>query len=155
MAKFNTNGFNSQFTKSGFLQYHGRVLEELGFEKLETGLQMKHEIRLIYLSHAGNLLVELGDRGLGAGKPFFILSTVTNDGKFLETNSLVDTKNENRDTNMRFQGRSANHGDIIRALAEHDQLVAEFTKGGSVQEAQFTEERFERFLVWGGENKAV
>ena len=136
-------------TQSGFYLYHDRVLQELGFEKLGSCLHRKHAVRWIYLSQSGNLLVELVEVGLGAGKNFFTLKTVTNDGKFLETNSMVKAKHEKRDVNMRLQLRSANHEDIIRALAEHDRLVTDFTYGGSVQEAQFTEERFERFLRWG------
>jgi len=144
----------AHFRKTGSDLYHDRVLKELGFEKLGTYLYRKHSSRLIYLSQAGNLLIELVKDGF-PGNLFFVLSTVTNDGKFLETSSMVTPKHEKRDVNIRFQGRSASHGDIVRALAEHDQLVEEFTYGGSVQEAQFTEENYERFLRWGGEKNAV
>jgi len=153
--KVETNSFAIQFgEKTGFHRYHDRVLIELGFKKLRTCLRGGRGVRFIYLSQAGNLLVELVEFGSGYGKPFFVLATVTNDGKFLETHSLVKPKDEKRDLNMRWQRRSANHQDFVRALAEHDQLVAKVT-GGSVQEAQFTEERYERFLRWGAERNAI
>lgn len=148
--KVESNSLFAGFTKKGFYQYHDRVLEELGFEKLGH-YQYRHMARSIYLSQPGNLLVEVG---VDAHRQFFTFETITNGGKFLETHSLLKLKHEKRDVNMRFQRRSANHEDIVQALAEHDRLVAEFTYGGSVQEAQFTEERFERFLRWGAEKNA-
>ena len=153
--KRKTSSLYAQSQKSVFYLYNELVLEELGFEKLETCLCTKYTLSSIYLSHTGNLLVELVEVGFGAGTPYFALATVTNDGKFLETNSSVKPKDERRDVNMRYQTRSANHGDIVRALQEHDRLVGEFTYGGSVQEAQFPEERYERFLRWGAEKNAV
>ena len=154
-TKIETNSPFAQFHKSAFYLYHDRVLEELGFEQTGTLLCCKHRVASIYLSKSGNLLVELVQVGFGAGSHFFALATVTNDGKFLETSSSVKPKHERRDVNMRFQRRSASHGDFVRALTEHDRLVGEFTYGGTVQEAQFTEENYERFLRWGAKTYAI
>jgi len=84
-------------------------------------------------------------------RQFFTIETLTNDGKFLETHSLVTKVHEMLDPNVRHLRHAADHEDILRALEEHDDFVAERTYGGSVLEAQFTEERFGRFLAWPSE----
>ena len=85
--------------------------------------------------------------GLESSKPFFAIETVTNDGKLLETHSLLTKSQETNDVFACHQRRSAKHENIILALENHDQLVAEFTNVGSVVEAQFTEVKFPRFLA--------
>ena len=104
--------------------------------------------RTIYLSPQGNTLVEVGMEFV---KQFFTIETLTNDGKFLETHSLATKLKEKLDPNVRHLRRAADHEDILRAFEEHDDFVAERTFGGSVLEAQFTEERFGRFLAWPSE----
>jgi len=137
----------ARFRKSAFYQYHDRVLNELGFITMGHFRQAGAPapvVRTIYLSPTGNLLVEIGCE---AGKEYFTIESVTNNEKFLETHSLCKLANEKNDIYQRHQRKAADHEDIVRALGEHDALVGEFT-GSAYREAQFTEERFPRFLEW-------
>ena len=139
----------ASYRRCAFHQYHDKVLKELGFRDIGDYRLVRVNdpllLRTIYLSPQGNTLVEVG---MEFGKQFFTIETLTNDGKFLETHSLVTKLKEKLDPNVRHLRRAADHEDILKALEEHDEFVAERTYGGSVLEAQFTEERFGRFLAW-------
>ena len=139
----------ANYRHTAFHQYHDKVLKELGFRDIGdyrlVGANDPMLFRTIYLSPQGNTLVEVGVEFV---KQFFTIETLTNDGKFLETHSLATKLKEKLDPNVRHLRRAADHEDILRALEEHDDFVAERTFGGSVLEAQFTEERFGRFLAW-------
>ena len=142
----------AHYRRRAFHQYHDKVLKELGFRDIGdyrlVGANDPLLLRTIYLSPQGNTLAEVG---VEFGKQFFTIETLTNDGKFLETHSLATKLKEKLDPNVRHLRRAADHEDILKALEEHDDFVAERTYGGSVLEAQFTEERFGRFLAWPSE----
>ena len=139
----------ARYRHIAFHQYHDKVLRELGFRDIGDYLLVSssnaRQIRTIYLSSQGNTLVEVGQ---DSHRDYFTIETLINDGKFLETHSLLSKKQEQLDLNTRHLRRSAKHIDLLQALQEHDEFVNERTYGGSVLEAQFTEERFERFLAW-------
>ena len=142
----------AHYRRRAFHQYHDKVLKELGFRDIGdyrlVGANDPMLYRTIYLSPQGNTLVEVGVQGM---RQFFTIEMLTNDGKFLETHSLATKLKEKLDPNVRHLRRAADHEDILKALEEHDDFVAERTYGGSVLEAQFTEERFGRFLAWPSE----
>ncbi|MDB2687255.1 hypothetical protein N9Y42_08585 [Mariniblastus sp.] len=138
------NKSKAHHRKFGFHQWHDRVLNELGFVEIGDYQLEGAEIpiaRTIYVSPQGNTLITLSQGS-------FCIDTVTNAGKFLETNSLLPITYEKYELSQRSHLRSAKDIDFLQALENHDKLVGEFTYGGSVQEAQFTKERFPRFLSW-------
>ena len=145
----------TKYRETGFHQYHSAVLAELGFTEVGdyqlVGASSPLS-RTIFLSRQRNLLVELG---IQTGAPFFTLESLLNDGRFLETHSMLGKSSETASPLAKFIRRSAAHGDLLLALEEHDQLVGEFTAGGGVREAEFTPERFPRFLAWATSNEVL
>lgn len=90
----------ARYRAQGFHQYHDKILKELGFNEMgdfhlkgstQDTLQL---CRTIYLSRHGNVLVEVGIESLS---PFFSIESATNNGKLLETHSLITTAQEKRD----------------------------------------------------------
>ncbi len=144
----------SSYQKLPFFKYHDHVLKSLGL--IEIGAFRQHGcqnlmVRTIYMSPIENVLVEVGAE---AGREFFTIESVVNSGKFLETHSLCKPTMEKSNLQLRHQRRSASHQDILKALEDHDQFVCEFA-GSGFNEAQFDEQKFPRFLVWGGEKNAT
>ena len=142
------------YQKLPFFKYHDHVLKSLGM--IEIGAFRQNGcnvpvVRTIYTSPTGNVLVEVGSE---AGREFFTIESVINSGKFLETHSLCKPSIEKSDLLLRHQRRAASHEDILKALEDHDQFVSEFA-GSGFNEAQFDEQKFPRFLIWGGEKKAT
>jgi len=142
----------ARYQKLPFFKYHNHVLKSLGMIELGAFKQTGGHVcmvRTIYLSPNGNVLVEVGVEG----KEFFTIQSVINSGKFLETHSKATPRLIKADLLKRHQRRSASHEDILQALEDHDHFVAEFA-GSGFNEAQFDEEKFPRFLEWGGEKNA-
>ena len=134
------------YRESAFYRYHAKVLNDLGMVEIGDFHQTGGPsilTRTIFLSPNGNLLVELG---VEQGLPFFVIESLINSDKFLETHSMVSRWGEIRSESKPHQRRSANHKDIMRALQSHDELVNEHTFSGSNREAKFTAENFGRFL---------
>ena len=142
------------YQKLPFFKYHDHVLKSLGLIEIgafrQSGCQ-NPMVRTIYLSPIGNVLVEVG---VEAGREFFTVESVVNSGKFLETHSLCKPGLQKSDLLLRHHRRAASHEDILKALEDHDQFVSEFA-GSGFNEAQFDEEKFPRFLEWGGEKNAT
>ena len=94
----------------------------------------------IFLSRQQNLLVELG---IEHGSPFFTLASLLNDVRFLETHSMLGKSNETASPLAKFIRRSAAHGDLLART------------GGTQREAEFTPERFPRFLAWATSDEVL
>ena len=143
----------ASYRKLGFYKYNAHILAELGFVevgdyKLNGG--QTHSTRTIFLSPKGNLLVQLG---IAHWRPFFSLSTLTNSGKLLETNSLTVPSRAKTDESRVHLCQSASHLDIVKALEDHDELVAKTTFTGAIQEAKFSATNFDRFLAFPAQGK--
>ena len=136
-----------------FYKYHAHVLTELGFIEIGDFKLLgshAHLVRTIFLSPTGNLLVEVGEQ---SGIPFFTLESLTNTGKLLETHSLIGPTHELADESKAHLRQSASHLDIVKALQDHDELVAKITFTGATLEGQFTAENFGRFLAFPFQGK--
>jgi len=144
----------AKYRTLGFHAYHHSVLSELGFEDVGDYQLVGHAANLrrtIYFSQNQNLVVEVGTE---MGRQFFTLETLLNNGKFVETHSLLPSGKETLDLTGNFIRRSATHQDIVLALEEHDQLINELNYGGTVMEAEFSKEKLERFLRWPSSNES-
>lgn len=134
------------FAQTAWHQYQDKRLRELDFRMVSHLLRTGVMCRSIYLSHDGNVLVEVGVQG---GARFVCVESLLSDNSCVETHTLISPKTAvDRLQQAKLIRQAAKGMELLDVLDAHERSVRNALFATGSLEVELTEENYKAMLAY-------